>query len=366
MPPRAHLTVEHLPGRYVLHDLLRAYATEQAHAVESGDERHAAAHRMLDHYLHTAQAADQLLYPTREPITITAPRPGVSPEAPVDHGDALAWFTSEYQVLLAAVDEAAAAGFDRHTWQLPWTLVTFLDRRGHWHDLAATQRAALAAARRLPDPTAQAYAHRLLAFAYLRLGRHDDAQSQLRHALDLFGQTGDRGGQAHTHHLLAEDCDRRGRPDEALHHARQALDLYRAAGHQRGQANALNAIGWMHVQLGDHQPALAACEQALVLFRQLDDSDGQANAWDSLGYAHHHLGQHTQAVTCYQQAVDLYRSTGDRYFEADTLTHLGDSHRAAGDPQAARAAYQQALTIFDELDRPEADQVRTKVEQLND
>jgi len=43
-------------------------------------------------------------------------------------------------VLLAAVEHAVATGFDTHTWQLAWTLETFLDRRGHWHDWAATAR----------------------------------------------------------------------------------------------------------------------------------------------------------------------------------------------------------------------------------
>jgi len=49
-----HLITEHSPGRYALHDLVRAYAAEQAHAEESADDLHAATGRLLDHYLHTA------------------------------------------------------------------------------------------------------------------------------------------------------------------------------------------------------------------------------------------------------------------------------------------------------------------------
>src|SRR5205814_10009278 len=65
---QANLLTEPTPGRYSLHDLLRAYATEQAQTVDPDDERRAATHRLLDHYLHTAYAADQLLYPGRDPI----------------------------------------------------------------------------------------------------------------------------------------------------------------------------------------------------------------------------------------------------------------------------------------------------------
>jgi tetratricopeptide (TPR) repeat protein/transcriptional regulator with XRE-family HTH domain len=362
---RAHLLVEPTPGRYTFHDLLRAYATEQAHTTDTDHERRAATGRILDHFLHTAHTAARLLDPTREPTTLTPPQPGATPEHPADHQQALEWFTAEHPVLLAAVDHAAATGFDTHTWQLAWTLADFLNRQGHWHDWAATQHAAVAAAGRLADPTARACAHRYLALAYTRLGRVDDAHTQLRHALDLYGQACDLVGQAHTHLSLGMVWERQGRHSEALDHDRQALDLYRAAGHRHGQARALNAVGWDHSQLGDHRRALTACQQALTLHQELDDRSGQAATWDSLGYAHHHLDHHPQAITCYQHALDLVRGLGDRYGEADVLTRLGDTHHATGNPHAARDAWQQALTILDQLDHPGTEQVRTKLAILD-
>ena len=192
---RAHLISEHAPGRYTLHDLLRSYAAEQSRRIDPDRQRHAATHRVLDHYLHTAHAAEELLYPARDPISVAGPQPEVTPEHLADHRQALDWFATEHAVLLAVIDHAATTGFDAHTWQLAWTLDDFLDRRGHWQDWAATGRRAVAAARRLANPTAQARAHRVLARAYGRLGRFDDAHNELRHALDLYRRTGDRGGQ---------------------------------------------------------------------------------------------------------------------------------------------------------------------------
>jgi tetratricopeptide (TPR) repeat protein len=362
---RASLLAEHTPGRYTFHDLLRAYATDLTHTTDPDQPRHAATHRMLDHYLHTAHTADRLLNPARDPVTLTPPQPGVTPQHPTDHEQAMAWFTAERAVLLAAVDHAAATGFDTHTWQLAWTLVTFLDRQGHWHDWAAAGSAAVAATGRLADPTAQAYAHRALASAYTRLGRFDDADTQLRHALDLYRQAGDQAGQARTHLNLTYLWERRGRPAQALDHARQALDLFRAAGHQDGQAQALNSVGWFHAHLGDHQQALTYCQQALTLNQELGNRYGQAGTWDSLGYAYHHLGRHAQAITCYQQALTLFRDFGDRYEEAGTLTRFGDTHHATGNPTAARDAWQHALTILTDLDHPDADTVRTKLLHLD-
>src|SRR5262249_11481551 len=145
--------------------------TDLAQRIDSDQQRHAATVRMLDHYLHSAYTAARLLHPVRDPITLTPHVPGVTPKHPADYQQALDWFTVERPVLLAAVDLAAATGFDIHTWQLTWTLRIFLDRRGHWRDQAATGRVAVAAAHRLADPTAQARAHRTLARAYTRLGR---------------------------------------------------------------------------------------------------------------------------------------------------------------------------------------------------
>jgi tetratricopeptide (TPR) repeat protein len=362
---RANLIVEHTQGRYTFHDLLRVYAAGLTHTTDPDPQRHAATHRVLDHYLHTAYTAERLLQPGRDPFALTSPQPGAIPEHPADYDQALAWFTTEHAVLLTAVEHAAATWFDAHTWQLAWTLVTYLDRRGHWHDLAATGRAAVAAAYRLADLTAQARAHHNLAAAYTRLGSFDDAHTHLRHALDLYGQVGDLVGQAHTHNGLAHLWGRRGRHVEALQHARQALDLYTAAGHKNGQARALDGVGWFHALLGDHRQALTCCQQALTLLQELDDRVGQASAWGSLGYAQHHLGHHTQAITSYHHALDRFRDLGDRYYEAAVLTHLGDTHHAADQLDQAHTAWTTALDILEDLDHLDAEKVRAKLHELD-
>jgi tetratricopeptide (TPR) repeat protein len=364
---RANLLIEHVPGRYTFHDLLRAYATDLTHGHDPDHIRQAAVGRLLDHYLHTAVAADRILHPTRDPIplALAPPATGTTAEHPADLQEAMAWLDAEHHALLATLRHAAAAGLDTRTWQLAWACDTFLDRQGHWHDLTAVWQVTLDAAGRLGDPAARAYAHHNLAWVHSRLGRYADADTQHRRALDLFVDAGDRIGQAHSHLCLAGQWERQDRPDQALDHSRQALDLYRAAGHRRGQANALNSAGWDHALLGNHTQALAHCEQALTLLRQLGDRYGEAHTWDSLGYIHHHLDHHTRAADCYQRALDLYRDIGDRYYEADTLTHLGDTQHAAGNPDAARTAWQQALKVLTDLDHPDADTVHTRLNSLD-
>ncbi len=361
---RANLLTRYTPGRYTLHDLLRFYAAEQAEQTESDEQRHAASHRFLDHYLHTACAADRLLDPTRDPIVLTPPQPGANPQHHADHGRAFDWFSAEHPVLLAAMQHAAATGFDTHAWQLAWALRTFLLRQGHWHDQAAAGHLALAAARRLGDPVAQALAHRQIATADSRFGRFEDAHAQLTRALDIYTEIGDQVGQAQTHLSLGNVWDRRGQTRMALDHSRQCLRLFEAAGHRHGQASALNNLGWCHSQLGEYQQALTFCEQALALQQELGDRGGQAGAWDSLGYAHHRLGDLSQALACYEQTLRLVREVGDKYEEATALTRIGDTHDAVGNAGEARDAYKQALSILTELDHPDAEAVRATIAQL--
>ncbi|MEU7854343.1 BTAD domain-containing putative transcriptional regulator [Nonomuraea sp. NPDC049141] len=358
---RAHLLIEHRPRRYTFHDLLRAYAAEQALARDTQAVRRAGSHRVLDHYVQTAHAAMLLLYPHRHPITLSAPREGVRPTVLTDPQQAMAWFTAEHAVLIAAVRQAADLGFGTLTWQLAWALVTYFDHQGHWPELLSTQQTALAAAQRLGDRLGQAHAHEGLVRVYTRLGRHDKVRAHVEQTLTLFGALGDRVGLANAHRGVASLLETHQGYQEALGHAEQARELYQQAGHRAGLAHALNAIGWYHTLLGHHDQALIHCQRALDLHRELGHQHGQATTWDSLGHAHLHLGHHAQAAACYEQALNLFREVADRYNEAATLVRLGDAHHAAGHDQPAGHAWRCALEIFDQLGHADADRIRPKI-----
>ncbi|MFE4024031.1 tetratricopeptide repeat protein [Streptomyces sp. NPDC059101] len=363
-----HLLQQKRSGRFELHDLLRAYANEQTNTIDPDQERRAAVHRMLDHYVHTAHDAALLVERGRDPLNLPPPQPGVSLEHFADHERALAWFTTEHAVLLNAAGHAAATGFHAHTWQLAHALTTYLDRRGNWHDLAAVGNTAIDAADRLADPLGKAIARNIVARAHRRHGNYEAAQHHLRHALDLFRRIGNLGGQADTYIELARVKAWQSPPAiaEALTLARQAHALYQSRGHRLGQAQTLTAIGWSHARLGDYAQALACCRQALPVLEEFDDRERQAHAWDSIAYAHSYLGQHSQAAACYRRALDLCRDLGDRPLEADILNRFGDAHHAAHHPDAAHDAWQHALDILTELDHPYAARIRGKLALYGD
>ena len=353
-----HLLAEHAPGRYVFHDLLRVYAGELVAAYDDEWERRAALHRMMDHYLHSARAADVLVTPQPNPVASSAPRAGANPMVPEDYDRALAWLVAEHPVLLEIVRQPPP-GFDGHVWRLVTVLTTFLDRHGHWEALLTAGHSALAAAEREGDLVGRAGAHRGLGLALDRLKSPEPAREHYIQALELFAELGSDAGQARTHQHLSRMSGTQGDPALALEHAHQSLEHYRAADDPAGQAAALNHIGWMEAQLGEHHSASAHCEQALELARAAGDVDGQAHISDSLGYIHHQLGRHRQAVDRYREAAALFRATGERRSEAACLRCLGDSHHSAGQPDAAHEAWTRALALTDELGLPDDDPLRT-------
>jgi tetratricopeptide (TPR) repeat protein/transcriptional regulator with XRE-family HTH domain len=357
----AHLLHEDPTGRFSCHDLLRAYAAEQAASLDTPRQRRAATRRVLDHYLHTAYAADRLLRPARRPPAMPAPPRDLLPEKLASPDEARAWFDAEREVLMAAVAHAAAAGFSRHAWQLAWTIGTFLNVRADWDALIGVQRIALAAAESLRDTHAQAFVRDQLGFAYLPRGQYQDADAHFRQALLLYRQVGDTQGQASVNLNLSLMLEWQGQHAAAVRADQRALRLYRGAGDRAGQARALNALGWHRALVGQHRQALTACQQALALQRELGDRLDEAATWDSIGYIHDRLGQREQAVTCYTEALRLLDPDKERHRQAIILTHLGDTHHNAGDSPAAARAWSSALVIFESLQLPDAQAVRVKL-----
>lgn len=361
MLTRASLVTEHSPGRYVLHDLLRAYAAELAEDEDPAARRRAATGRLLDHLLHTAYAADRLLYPHRDPILLDCPRPGVVVPALADSAAAMRWLVAEHRVLLGAVDLAARDGWDRHAWKLAWSLTSYVNLRALWHDQLTVQRAALPSAVRLADPAAQAHLHRNLGRALTQLDRTEEAARQLAQALAGFVAVGDRANQAQTNVNIARVCERQGRDAQALDYDLRSLELYRQAGHLTGQARALNNIAWTRIRLGEHDAARELCRQALAINTELGNRHGAATNWRTAGCAESAAGDHHAAAGCHERALRLFRQIGDRGGEAQTLVDLGDAQHAGGRIDAARDSWAAALALLQECGDPDAAAVRARL-----
>src|SRR5262249_41529494 len=125
---RAHLIQPAGPGRYVLHDLLRAYARELATAADGKDECQAAYTRLLDSYLSPAGAAMDAGFPAERHNRPRIPEPASTVPLVDDPAQAAAWLDVHRSSLVAAAVQASSGDqWSGQVTRLAATLFRYLD-----------------------------------------------------------------------------------------------------------------------------------------------------------------------------------------------------------------------------------------------
>lgn len=348
----ASLIEEKSPGRYRIHDLLRAYAIERAHAEDEMDERRTRMRRVFDHYLQTAYDASGLVDAQRDQISLPTPEQGVCGDHLSNRQDAMSWFAAEHSSLIAAIASSAAEGFEGYSWRLARSVSVYLSIRGHWEHRILVQSIALEAAQRVGDREGQAHALREIGLGNDRLGHYQEALRYLSMAVEAFISMNNIIGRARTCNDLAAVYDRLDNPAEALKMDLEALGLFRATDHRAGEATTLNSVGWDYARLGNNNAAIAHCTDALNIMAELGDRSGEAATWDSIGFAQHHLGMFGDAAVSFERALNLARALGERPLEGEVLFHLGKAQLDAGEIPRALANLRQSLVIMNELHDP--------------
>jgi tetratricopeptide (TPR) repeat protein/transcriptional regulator with XRE-family HTH domain len=373
------------PGRYGMHDLLRAYAREQAAARDTGGWCHRALTQLFGYYLAAAAAAMDILYPVeahRRPRI--APTAALVPAMPRE-ADARAWLDAERANLAAVVAHCAEHGWPRHATGLASMLFRYLMTGSHLTEAHTIYSHALGAARRSGDLAAEAEALNGLGSIAGGKGQFRAAAGQYQAALERYRRCGDRAGEARVLHnlgktehelrnhraaagyygqataayqdagdslgvartlpnLAAAETEL-GRYDLAAEHLRRALPALRDANDQGGQAQAVEGIGCLNLRRGQLTRAAAFFEQALASYRRMGYPDGVATQLLKLGEVSLRQGEHQQAIGYIRQALAVHREIGNQFGETETLRSLAEALHAAGQPAAARAELAAALLL---------------------
>jgi tetratricopeptide (TPR) repeat protein len=348
-----HLLTEPAPGRYRLHDLLREHAQALA-ATDDPAAGRAAIGRLLDYYLHTAQAASNHIA-TRTIAASSSPpyQPPASAPSVSTPQQAEAWLEDERVNLHAAVAYAAAHGRPQHAIATSAAMARFLGSRGHWDQSAALHQTAVTAARQIGDRSGEARALNYLCIMQDLNGDYRAAAASATRALARYRELGDRSGQGNALNNLGLTQRRTGDYRAAAASHRQALALFRDLGHQRGQGDALSYLGIVQRVTGDYPAAAASQQQALRLFRDLADREGQANALNELGLVQQLTGDYPAAVANHQQALELFRESSAYLGEAEALNSLGELLSRSAASQQAREHHAHALGIARDLGAPQ-------------
>jgi tetratricopeptide (TPR) repeat protein len=348
---RNHVVLPAGPGRYALHDLVRAYAAGRASDEDPPPERRAALTRLFDYYVTTAAAAMDALFPAeasrrpRVPDSDTA----AASDAPVlgDAETARGWLDTERSTLVAVAVHAATNGWPRHATRLSATLFRYL-LGGHFTDALTVHDHACRAARHLDDPAALAQALTNLGVTHMGQGRFEAAADEFHQAQGMYQRVGDLAGQARAQGNLGVVEERLGRPSAVGHHER-ALDLFRQLGDRAGQARALLNLGLVEERVGQYGPAAERYERSRALFEEIGDRQGIASALRDLGTVEVRVGRLGPAAEHLQQALAIFRDLGNRDAEAWTLDSLGTLHRHLDRLDLAIEHYRRGLALHREI-----------------
>ncbi|MVO86685.1 transcriptional regulator [Streptomyces sp. p1417] len=305
-------------GRYVPHDLVRAFAREHAEPSAASADRSALtwydamARRTLLAIVPDGRDKQDRLGPAARPAPpADAPAEacatiGVVTPAFATVEDAFGWADQELAniVVLAERNRHDATGLVpalvRH-------LFPYLQRRGRLTELARLGAVAVAAARRAGDPRAQAQA-----------------------LTDLAG-----------HRFMA------GRASEALTLNDEALALWWALDEVSCVRRGLNHRGLLLEGLGHHAESAGALHQALDLARTLDDPLSEATTYSHLGNLYEHTDART-AIAHHERSLAIGDRIGNLILRQSAHCNIGYARLTLGEPAAALAHFEKSLRLHGE------------------
>lgn len=370
------MLIEHRPGRYRVHDLVRSYAL---YAAGDDVDRAAALTRLASYFQYAARAASDwivLLTDPAEPAVPHGPVPGFGTQ-----DLAMGWLTTELENIVALVEQqdvepAARAGcvasigpylFHEELVDLGLTLHSAAVELTRAMGSRLDEASALVSLGRLTKMSGDVMASAGLFDAALDLYREEGSRlgaanaiseigrakigagdlaaghDLMREALALFTELDDRAGRTYTLWGLGRilplvSGDQAGGIDLLT----EALENYTAHGDRRNAARVLVHLGTVRMEQGKPQAAADLLIRSLTVLRETGDDGGAREAWWTLGQVHLTTGDYPAAAEAAEHMAGLCRKAGDAVQEGQALWLLGRVHLANGDHLRSLAVLRKA------------------------
>jgi tetratricopeptide (TPR) repeat protein len=345
----AHLLEQTAPDRYQFHDLLRAYATDQAHTEESPVRREASLKRVLDWYLHTADSAQTWISPGEARLSLAAAASSVPPLVFTDFNAAVDWSEREHPTFPHLVRAATAAGLDAYTWRTAIAQWNVLPPSASYADWPAVGLAGLEAAERSDEQAARITLLTLLGVSCRQLNRLTESLDHHRRALSLASACAARFDEARSLNLIGLIHLRTRQLDLAEEHFTQAWRSFQEQGEPHRAAMALSSIARALLAAGHLPEAAAAARQALAAHRATNSRQSIGNALNIAAELHRERGELDEARRAIDEALDIALTLRDHTLEGYWLLTLGDIQRTAGAYGEALISYQRSAMLHRRL-----------------
>jgi len=354
--------LEALEDRYRFHDLIRLHAAHCAQADPlSGEQDGEPLERLLDFFLATATAAEELMTPSHRILERTY---RFEPPAPIPfngESDALAWLDHQRPNLMAVLRSCARRGMHRAVWQLADAMWPLFLRLRYAEDRLEAQTLAVDAARADGDTAAQGSLSIALSSTLAANGRPAEAAEYCDFAMALYERLGqDRGlaqacnGRAKIHALMGEW-------DAAEALFLRALALRERVGYRRGAALSLQGLGRVAAARGDLERAESYFERSRAGLANEGDAYDAAWSLALRALAAARLGETERALRLLAAAAAEMTAAGSVFGSASVLEIDGRIRQAAGEDATAGERYERAIELFASSDPVAAQRVALRL-----
>ncbi|ADI09526.1 transcriptional regulator, SARP family protein [Streptomyces bingchenggensis BCW-1] len=333
------------PGRYRLHDLVRAHARRLAEAAPAEAAQAAAARTAALRLFLDAGRITSDWGPRGFP---TGPRPAEAPFA--GWKDAEAWLDAAGAELADVVGHAAALGEADYACWIAEALTDHFLGRGRYHECRTALETALAHADRAGDQRMALALRNCLGIVDVYQGRYPQARAWFTEALDVSRRRADRREEARALGGLAAAELNLGRADQAIPHLTAAVELSRQLADDWLISMGLCLLGAVHHLQGRNEEALLAFDGAHTHAKANGRPRMLSRVLALAADVHVGLGDYGEATTLLRRAADLVEQAGDSFLHALTLARLGTAEQGAGNLNDAIALHHQALAQHQELD----------------
>ncbi|WP_328451123.1 AfsR/SARP family transcriptional regulator [Streptomyces sp. NBC_00386] len=341
------------PGVYALHDLVRSFVQRVAQDQREPEDGQAV-RRLLDHYLNTAEAACDTLFPGRRRFGERGETGRAGDE--FGHKDkALQWLDQHRDSLLAAVDTAYHGGLLWHAARLPRELGFHSSIRGYDASANMALEKGVSASQQLGDRTWTRLNLMNLAMGKWRLGQLRDAVARLEEAVDLSRLMEDVQSEAECRARLGQAYNSMGELERALRLCQEANTCAQELGFTRLDGSSLSTLSLIQVRLGKFEEAAESAERAVVIFDSIKEIQLSVDALSNLSQAMEGLGRFEEALARADAALERCQRINMPSVlplvlarRADVLVRLGELEEAA---DSAGHALTKATSSTDDIHR---------------
>ena len=333
------------PHRYQMHDLLRAYALDQARATDADADRLNTLDRILRWYIATASQASFVLSPGDAFRVDVSSVDGPEPATFENAAAALDWFSAERPNLVANARSAVDAGLHRRAWELALALSPLHMHSFAFDDWASLSELAITAAEALTDQAALATAlgNRGM-FLYRRRALGEAKATQTR-ALAIREELGDKIGICRSLNALGLICLRTRELTEAAAYFADTAERARRIGDVHWEGLGRMNLTEARLEVGDVAAALQTARSLPPFFAALHEPGYEASAYWLLSCALRFAGDLTAALAAIDAALRIAESASNRMWEGGWLIEAARVHLAMGDTDEAMNCCRMAASL---------------------